>query len=127
MGSHGWPFAKVDSFPGAGDDPVMGAEHMKDIYLAVQPDYDGRCVLIFIVYVGTDPSIRRFTVPLLFDKKTKTAVNNESSEILRIFNTAFNELIPKEKAEIDLYPQELRDEIESSHEWIYPNINSMSP
>lgn len=79
------------------------------------------------LYVGTDPSISRFTVPLLFDKKTRMAVNNESSEILRIFNTAFNELIPKEKAEIDLYPEELRGEIESSHEWIYPNINSMSP
>ena len=52
------------------------------------------------------------------------AVNNESSEILRIFNTGFNELIPKEKAAIDLYPEALRSEIEASHEWIYPNINS---
>lgn len=107
MGSHGWPFAKADAFPGAGDDPVMGAEHIKDIYLAVQPDYDGK-----------------FTVPLLFDKKTKMPVNNESSEILRIFNTAFNGLISREKAEIDLYPEELRGEIEASHEWIYPNINN---
>lgn len=107
MGNHGWPFAKADAFPGAGDDPVMGAEHIKDIYLAVRPDHDGK-----------------FTVPLLFDKKTKMAVNNESSEILRIFNTAFNHLISREKAEIDLYPKELRGEIEASHEWIYPNINN---
>jgi len=51
-------------------------------------------------------------------------VNNESAEILRIFNSAFNDLLPKEKAEIDLYPPELRGEIYASHEWIYPNINS---
>jgi putative glutathione S-transferase len=54
MGSHGWPFAKADAFPGAGDDPVMGAEHIKDIYLAVQPDYDGKCVIFseFTVYAN---------------------------------------------------------------------------
>ena len=48
MGEHGWPFAKADAFPGAGDDPVMGAEHMKDLYLAVQPDYDGRYAISLI-------------------------------------------------------------------------------
>lgn len=107
MGNHGWPFAKADAFPGAGDDPVIGAEHIKDLYLKVQPDYDGK-----------------FTVPLLFDKKLNKAVNNESSEILRIFNTAFNHLIPEDKAAIDLYPEALRGEIEASHEWIYPTINN---
>lgn len=107
MGNHGWPFAKADAFPGAGDDPVIGAEHIKDLYLKVQPDYDGK-----------------FTVPLLFDKKLNKAVNNESSEILRIFNTAFNHLIPEDKAAIDLYPEALRGEIEASHEWIYPTVNN---
>lgn len=42
MGDHGWPFANADAFPGAEVDPFMNAEHIKDIYLAVQPDYDGR-------------------------------------------------------------------------------------
>ncbi|KAG8765131.1 S-glutathionyl-(chloro)hydroquinone reductase [Serendipita sp. 397] len=109
MGNHGWPFANVDAFPGADADPVNNAEHIKDIYLKVEPQYSGR-----------------FTVPVLFDKKTGTIVNNESSEILRIFNTAFNDMIPEEKAAIDLYPEALRAEIEASHEWVYPTVNSMS-
>lgn len=45
MGTHGWPFAKADAFPGAGDDPVIGAEHIKDLYLKVQPDYEGKYVV----------------------------------------------------------------------------------
>jgi len=107
MGEHGWPFANADPFPGADVDPVMNAEHIKDLYLAVQPDYDGR-----------------FTVPVLFDKKQKSIVNNESSEIIRILNTAFNEFLPEDKAAVDIYPESLRQEIESSHEWIYPTVNN---
>lgn len=42
MGAHGWPFGDVDQFPGAEADPIKGAQHLKDIYLEVQPDYDGR-------------------------------------------------------------------------------------
>jgi putative glutathione S-transferase len=68
--------------------------------------------------------IIRFTVPVLWDKKHQTIVNNESSEIIRIFNTAFNHLIPAEKASLDLYPAELRAEIDSHNDWIYPAINS---
>jgi len=48
MGEHGWPFAVSDAFPGAGDDPVLGAKHIKDIYLKVSPDYEGRYVLFFV-------------------------------------------------------------------------------
>ena len=44
MGNNGWPFANVDSFADADTDPINGANHMKDIYLKVKPDYDGRCV-----------------------------------------------------------------------------------
>ena len=46
MGEHGWPFAVADAFPGAGNDPVLGANHIKDIYLKVSPDYEGRYVLL---------------------------------------------------------------------------------
>lgn len=42
MGQEGWPFADVDPFPGADTDPLNGAKHVKDLYLKVQPDYDGR-------------------------------------------------------------------------------------
>ena len=66
----------------------------------------------------------RFTVPVLWDKKLHTIVNNESSEIIRIFNTAFNEFIPKEKAALNYYPEEHRTEIDALNDLIYPNINS---
>jgi len=69
-------------------------------------------------------SAGRFTVPVLWDKKLHTIVNNESSEIIRMFNTAFNEFLPAEKAKLDFYPPELRKDIDALNEWVYPNINS---
>jgi len=66
----------------------------------------------------------RFSVPVLWDKKSHTIVNNESSEIIRIFNTAFNNIIPKDKAAVDIYPQALRAEIDSINEWVYDTVNS---
>ncbi|KAF8182064.1 glutathione S-transferase [Pholiota molesta] len=107
MGANGWPFASVDSFPGATIDPLYQSEHMKDLYFKADPNYGGR-----------------FTVPVLWDKKTHTIVNNESSEIIRIFNTAFNEFIPKEKAALTYYPEELRAEIDKINDFVYPGINN---
>ncbi len=73
----GWRFPTAEDTDAAGEnvvpDPVAGHEgytHLRDIYFGVNPDYEGR-----------------FTVPVLFDKKTQTIVNNESSEILRMFGT----------------------------------------
>lgn len=66
----------------------------------------------------------RFTVPVLWDKKKHTIVNNESSEIIRIFNTAFNDIIPKDKAAVDIYPEVHRTEIDSINEWVYDSVNS---
>jgi glutathionyl-hydroquinone reductase len=60
----------------------------------------------------------------LWDRKHETIVNNESSEIIRIFNTAFNELIPGDKAKLDLYPENLRSEIDPLNDWVYNGINS---
>jgi len=107
MGASGWPFANVDPFPGADADAVNNAKHVRDLYLGIQPDYAGR-----------------FTVPVLWDKTLKTIVNNESSEIIRIFNSAFNHLIPAEKAALDFYPEDLRSRIDEVNTWIYPNINN---
>ncbi|KAJ3011912.1 hypothetical protein NUW54_g2027 [Trametes sanguinea] len=108
MGEHGWPFASVDAFPGADEDPLHGAQHVKDLYLRVKPDYDGR-----------------FTVPILWDKKTSTIVNNESSEIIRMFNNGFNEQISvNDKAAIDLYPEHLRKEIDDVNDWVYDTVNN---
>lgn len=107
MGEQGWPFASVDPFPAADADPLHNSQHIKDLYLKADPNYGGR-----------------FTVPVLWDKKNQTIVNNESSEILRIFNTAFNHLLPADKAAVDLYPEELRSEIDALNEWTYPNLNN---
>lgn len=107
MGSDGWPFANSDEFPGAEVDPLYKSNHVKDLYLRADPDYGGR-----------------FTVPVLWDKKTQKIVNNESSEIIRMFNTAFNDFLSPEKAALDFYPEKLRSEIDELNEWIYPNINN---
>ena len=66
----------------------------------------------------------RFTVPVLWDKKTETIVNNESSEIIRIFNSAFNHLLPADKAAVDMYPEEYRAEIDQLNTLVYNTVNS---
>ncbi|OCH86720.1 glutathione S-transferase [Obba rivulosa] len=107
MGEHGWPFASVDAFPGATIDPLYNSQHVKDLYLRVNPEYEGR-----------------FTVPVLWDKKTETIVNNESSEIIRMFNSEFNHLLPKEKAAIDIYPEQHRKAIDEVNDWVYDTVNN---
>jgi putative glutathione S-transferase len=61
---------------------------------------------------------------MLWDKKTHTVVNNESSEIIRIFNTAFNDLLPSDRAKLDFYPENLQSLIDEVNDWVYPSINS---
>lgn len=108
LGEDGWAFKKADNYPGADEDPLYGASYIKELYLKANPEYTGR-----------------FTVPVLWDRKHETIVNNESSEIIRIFNTAFNNLVSDtEKAALDLYPSELRSEIDSLNEWVYNTVNN---
>ncbi|KAJ7645856.1 glutathione S-transferase [Mycena rosella] len=102
LGTNGWPFGNIDEFPGAEADPLFNSSYVKDLYLRADPEY-----------------ATRFTVPVLWDKKLNTIVNNESSEIIRMFNTAFNDLIPADKAALDLYPEAHRAEIDSLNEWVY--------
>lgn len=103
----GWKFSTAEECPGAIPDTVNNAQHIRDIYFKVNPDYEGR-----------------FTVPVLWDKKLETIVNNESSEIIRMFNTAFNQYLDKEHAERNYYPESLRKEIDENNEWIYDTINN---
>ncbi|KAF9198635.1 hypothetical protein BGZ59_004479, partial [Podila verticillata] len=77
-----------------------------ELYLKANPKYED-CV----------------TVPVLWDKKTETIVNNESTEIIRILNTTFDKFIPN-KAGLNLYPQHLQVEIDSVNEWIYETVNN---
>ncbi|GMF06135.1 unnamed protein product [Ambrosiozyma monospora] len=84
MDSKGWRFpSKDDPCEGATEDEVNGVTRLREIYFKAQEDYDGN-----------------FSVPVLWDKKTKTIVNNESSEILRMFNSEFNGLIDEKYAKM---------------------------
>jgi len=107
LGDKGWVFASVDDFPGAEEDPLYNFKYLRELYLKANPDYDGRV-----------------TVPVLWDKKKETIVNNESAELVRILNSAFNGLLPSEKASLDLYPAQLRAEIDKMNEFVVPKINS---
>ncbi|KAI8357837.1 glutathione S-transferase [Choanephora cucurbitarum] len=103
----GWKFSSSEECPGAIPDTVNNAQYIRELYFKVNPDYEGR-----------------FTVPVLWDKKLQTIVNNESSEIIRMFNTAFNEYLDEEHAKIDYYPENLKQEIDQNNEWIYDTINN---
>jgi putative glutathione S-transferase len=101
MGPKGWSFA---SYPGATGDQLYGHDYMYELYRKAQEDYSG------IV-----------TVPVLWDKERKTIVNNESSEIIRMLNSAFDEW---GNASVDLYPEELRPEIDRINERVYEDVNN---
>ncbi|MBB5514990.1 putative glutathione S-transferase [Rubricella aquisinus] len=102
MFDDGWTFD--DSFPGATGDTLMGKAFARDIYLEAMPDMSGRV-----------------TVPILWDKKRHTIVSNESSEIIRMFNSAFDGITGDTQ---DFWPEELRDEIEAVNDRIYPGLNN---
>lgn len=95
----GWRF--FDDQP----DPVNGFEYLSEAYELTEPGFSDRV-----------------TVPLLWDTKTGRAVNNESSEIIRMLNSEFNELAAN--PELDLYPEELREEIDEINERVYNSVNN---
>lgn len=98
MLEHGWAFS--DQYP----DHLYGLDFMHQIYTKV------------------DPAITsRVTVPVLWDKQEQTIVSNESAEIIRMFNSAFNEITGNHA---DYYPAALRAEIDLLNDWIYPTINN---
>lgn len=101
MPAESWVFGE---YPGATVDHINNAHLMRENYLLANPNFDG------VV-----------TVPVLWDKERQTIVNNESSEIIRMFNTAFNAF---GNAELDFYPQTLRAEIDAINEPIYENVNN---
>ena len=106
MDNLGWDFK--DDYPSATGDTLYNFMRMHEIYTKAQPDYSG------IV-----------TVPVLWDKKQETIVNNESSEIIRILNSAFNHLIDDEEIRaLDFYPENKRTEIDTINARVYENINN---
>jgi putative glutathione S-transferase len=101
MGPEGWNF---DDYPGSTGDSLHNFDYLYQAYTLARPDYSG------IV-----------TVPVLWDKQRRTIVNNESSEIIRMFNQAFDNW---GDAGLDLYPQTLRAEIDRVNELVYNKINN---
>ncbi|MBE0506612.1 MAG: glutathione S-transferase family protein [Marinospirillum sp.] len=101
MGEHGWTFQQG---PGVVADPLFNAEYMHQIYTQADPVYSGRV-----------------TVPVLWDKQQKTIVSNESADIIRMFNSAFDAIGALEG---DFYPQALHSEIETVNARVYDEINN---
>lgn len=102
MLDRGWELRR--DFPGATGDHLYGKEYLYEIYVHAQDDVSTSC-----------------TVPILWDRKHETIVNNESSEIIRIFNSAFDAVSGNTE---DFYPEELREEIDRINHVIYHNVNN---
>ena len=102
MGAEGWCFSDV---PGALPDTENGAEFLHQVYTRARADYTGRV-----------------TVPVLWDKQEKTIVNNESAEIIRMLNSAFDG--QASVAAADYYPAQLRDAIDALNLRIYDRVNN---
>ena len=101
MLENGWEFHAGE---GATDDHLFGSDSLWQVYTKADPHYSGRV-----------------TVPVLWDKKTGTIVNNESSEIIRMFNSAFDGITGNT---LDLYPEELRGEIDALNARVYDTVNN---
>jgi len=101
MPAESWVFGE---YPGATEDHINHAHYLYENYLKADPDFDALV-----------------TVPMLWDKKRETIVNNESSEIIRMFNSVFDDYT---SSELDLYPEALREEIDAINEVVYHNINN---
>ncbi len=101
MSEYSWHFSEC---AGCIPDTVNGFHHLYQVYTLARPDYTG------IV-----------TVPVLFDKKARTIVNNESSEIIRMLNREFDAW---GDAGVDFYPEPLRAEIDAVNAFVYENVNN---
>jgi glutathionyl-hydroquinone reductase len=101
MLENGWTF---DSAPGVVPDAVSNARFLHQVYAKSEPSYSGRV-----------------TVPVLWDKKTSRIVNNESADIIRMLNSAFDGIgaLPA-----DYYPEDLRAEIDAVNQRVYDTLNN---
>jgi len=104
MPEESWVFGE---YPGATEDHINQSQYLYENYRKVDPHFDG------VV-----------TVPLLWDKKQQTIVNNESSEIIRMLNSAFDAFAHPDAADLDFYPEALRETIDEINELVYHNVNN---
>jgi putative glutathione S-transferase len=120
----GWVFGNPDS-----DKPLKNSEGRGGPFPPAYPDNDPDALFGFKsvrdFYDEAGDTEGKYTVPILWDTKTNTIVSNESSEIIRMLNSEFNDFA--KNPDIDVYPkddEELIDNIHAVNEWIYPNINN---
>ena len=104
----GWQFpASDDEYPGSTVDRLFGSKYLHEVYFKADPQFKGR-----------------YSVPLLWDEKTDTIVNNESAELLRDLQTSFNDVLPADKAHLTLYPEHLRETIDEVGKWMQRDLNT---
>lgn len=104
----GWRFPKDDeSCSGATKDNLYDSAYLKDIYFKADKNYSGR-----------------YTVPTLWDSKNETIVSNESADIIRMFYTAFDDVIDSKYKGVTYYPDALKKDIDSVNEWVYNTVNN---
>jgi glutathionyl-hydroquinone reductase len=104
----GWQFlAFDDEYPSATVDHLFGSKYLHEVYFKAEQEYKGR-----------------YSVPVLWDQKSQTIVNNESPELMRDLQTAFNHLLSPENAAVSLYPAHLRGKIDEVSEWLQRDLNS---
>lgn len=101
----GWAFRPGRVTPPGQADPLHGWSYLSEAYVATDPEFDGRV-----------------TVPVLWDTETNRIVNNESSEIVRMLNAEFDAVATNPG--LDLYPEELREEIDALNARIYDTVNN---
>ncbi|WP_319484557.1 glutathione S-transferase family protein [uncultured Cohaesibacter sp.] len=101
MTDQGWAFG---GYAGADEDPLFGATYIHELYTRADPHFSGRA-----------------TVPVLWDMKRNVMVNNESADIVRMFDTAFEHMIP---SDVRLYPEDLHEEIDALNPVIYDTLNN---
>ena len=116
-GHTGWVFRaendpSLSTSTGYGSFPCTG----------VVPDNINNVSSVRELYELSNDRTGKYSVPVLWDTKTSTIVNNESSEIIRMFNSTFNAFA--ENPDLDLFPEDMREQIDAVNAWVYPNINN---
>eukprot|EP01006_Ploeotia_vitrea_P054628 TRINITY_DN67909_c4_g3_i1.p1 TRINITY_DN67909_c4_g3~~TRINITY_DN67909_c4_g3_i1.p1 ORF type:complete len:366 (-),score=19.28 TRINITY_DN67909_c4_g3_i1:177-1223(-) len=113
----GWVFANPD------DPPLksVGGHGSFDCSGCI-PDTNNHFKTIRDLYEASRDTNGKYTTPVLWDKRTKTIVNNESADIIRMFNSAFNEWATNPT--MDLFPEQLQQRIDDINSWVYPQINN---
>ncbi|KAI9657372.1 MAG: hypothetical protein M1821_003053 [Bathelium mastoideum] len=104
----GWQFPETaDEYPKSTVDKLFGSRYLHEVYFRDDKDYQGR-----------------YSVPLLWDRRSQSAVNNESAELLRNLQTGFNDILDSSHASLTLYPAPLRSRIDEISEWMQRDLNT---